>query len=139
MLLFIKVHGYDMRELQYKLYLFFRETFQFSLVVYLVLFIAETLKSGFVSMFLNLNIILGIVIFSGIGMILLENQNLILVKKKPITSENIQNCLLLSFLGGLFIFSETNTLGLLTIILSVLAGLLLFLTALLLLVDDNNK
>lgn len=46
------------------------ELFQVSIVLYLILLLAETVKAGFVSNFFNLNILLWIVLISGVGMIL---------------------------------------------------------------------
>jgi hypothetical protein len=49
-----------------------RELFQTSLVTYLILVVAETLKEGFVSNFFNMNYLLGVVLTSGTAMVLAE-------------------------------------------------------------------
>src|SRR5690348_15382582 len=49
-----------------------KELFQVSLITYLVLLIVETIKVNFVSFFFNLNILLGLVLVSGIVMVLAE-------------------------------------------------------------------
>lgn len=49
-----------------------REIFQVSLVTYLILTLAETLKPGYVSNFLNMNYVLGVVLVTGVAMVLTE-------------------------------------------------------------------
>lgn len=51
------------------------ELFQISLITYLILLITETVKSSFVSEVFNLNILLGVVLISGIGKVLTEVEN----------------------------------------------------------------
>jgi hypothetical protein len=49
-----------------------KEFFQVSLVTYLLLTLAETLKEGFVSNFFNMNYLLVVVLVTGVGMVLTE-------------------------------------------------------------------
>lgn len=63
------------RKLRPYLYIFSKELFSASLLVYLVLLILETIKSGFVTFFFNINIILILVLISGIIMVVTESKN----------------------------------------------------------------
>lgn len=49
-----------------------KDLFQVSLVTYLILLLLETVKTGFVSFFLDLNIILWVVLVSGVIMVLTD-------------------------------------------------------------------
>jgi hypothetical protein len=51
-----------------------REFFQTSLVTYLVLTLAETLKTGVVSNFFNMNYLLLVVLVTGLAMVLTESE-----------------------------------------------------------------
>jgi hypothetical protein len=64
-------------------YIVAREFFQVSLVTYLLLTLAETLKTGFVSNFFNLNYLLIIVLVTGVAMVLTEPKGLDNPAAKP--------------------------------------------------------
>jgi hypothetical protein len=51
-----------------------REFFQVFLVTYLLLTLAETFREGFVSNFFNINYLLGVVLVSGVAMVLTETE-----------------------------------------------------------------
>jgi hypothetical protein len=57
------------------IYIFSREAFQISLLLYMIALGAEIIKPGVVTNFLNLNIILVVVLVSGITMALTEKKS----------------------------------------------------------------
>ncbi len=58
-------------------YVLCREFFQVMLVTYLTATLAETLHTGVVSNFFNLNYLLIVVLISGVGMVIAEPQKLL--------------------------------------------------------------
>jgi hypothetical protein len=57
---------------RFKIYFFAKEAFQVSLLLYILALGAEMLRPGIVSNFLNLNIVLGVVLISGLSMAITE-------------------------------------------------------------------
>src|SRR5437868_3056023 len=97
-----------------KTHIISEELFQFALVTYLILILSETVKTGFVSNFFNLNILLTIVLLAGILMVMTNTEyeypsELPSVPKK-ITSADVQNIILLAVGGGLLVFYKTQDL-----------------------------
>src|SRR5260221_14684006 len=97
--------------MKYKLHIYMQELFQFSLVTYLILQLAETIQEGFVSFFFNINYLLFVVITSGLLMILTENPNVLPQPPKKITSFDVQNIILIAIGGGLLVHYKTQDLG----------------------------
>src|SRR5260221_6817816 len=118
-----------------KTHIISEELFQFALVTYLILILSETVKTGFVSNFFNLNILLAIVLFVGILMVMTNTEydlQLPAVAKK-ITSADVQNIILLAVGGGLLVFYKTQDLGKISIIISVMTmGIIMLLSFLVL-------
>ncbi len=59
---------------RYKLYIIARELFQAMLVTYMILIVVETLRSGYVSNFFNLNYLLIGVLITGIIMVITDSK-----------------------------------------------------------------
>src|ERR1051326_1122146 len=106
-----------MTNLKLKTHIISEEFFQFALVTYLMLTLAETVKTGFVSNFLNPNIILGIVLLGGVTMVLTHEGNSVTeVRPKKITGNDIQNFILLAVGGGLLVYFKTQDMGTISLI-----------------------
>ena len=123
-----------MKDFGQKINVFMQEVFQFSLLTYLVLFLIETLKTGAVSAYFNMNILLGVVLVSG-GVIVLTYSEKMPVQKATI--EDVKNGFFLALLGGCGIYFVTSDLGYLAIVIAVLTGLTLFLFTVLLYIDEQ--
>lgn len=118
---------------------FSEEIFQIFLVVYLALLLLESTKTGFVSDFFNLNILLGILLISGVTMALAKPQE---ANNKVSSLERMKNndfvyIALMAIIGGIFVFYKTNGLGYISIILSILSSLLITLLSFLILSDQT--
>ncbi|HYK08036.1 MAG TPA: hypothetical protein VEW42_00880 [Candidatus Eisenbacteria bacterium] len=116
-----------------------REFFQFAFVTYLLLLLLETIKSGFVSYFFNLNILLGVVLGSGALTALTQDKHE--EKEKPSQRNlgaDIQNSIFLAVGGGLLVFYKTQELGNISFAIAILTMLLIMLLSFLLLTDSGK-
>jgi hypothetical protein len=118
-----------------------KEVFQFSLITYLILLLAETIKQGLVSFFFNLNILLIVVLFSGVVMVLTHNEKLDEVlkteEKHKIKTSDVEYIIILAAGGALLVWYKTQDLGILSIIISVLTAIIIVLLSLLVLTDKQ--
>lgn len=114
---------------------FINKLFQTFLVLYLVLLLVEQLKEGLVSTYLNLNYLLIIVIILGILSVFTKQKP---VKKEPITNKDYVYISLLSIAGIIIIFIKTRELGYLSYLISLIAGILIFLLSYLVLTEDEE-
>ena len=109
--------------------------FQTFLVVYLVLLLTEQIWINSVSLYLNLNYLLIIVIIFGIFSVFTKQEP---VKKEPVTSLDRLYITFLSIIGTIIIFIKTKELGWLSYIISIIAGILIFLLSYLVLNEDEE-
>ncbi|SRR6266403_2262056 len=122
-----------------KLHIIAEEFFQFSLITYLILFLTETLQTGFVSNFFNLNILLEIVLASGVIMVLTHDEKLDLpTKPRKLKFFDIVYILLLALGGGSLVYYKTLDLGSIAVWISLLTGGIIILLSLLVLIDDKK-
>ncbi len=110
--------------------------FQVLLVTYLVLLLVEELWSGTVSNYLNLNYMLVIVIVLGILDVFSEQQR---VENKEATKKDYIFILLLAIAGFFIIKVKTAQLGWLSWLISIIAGILIFLLSILVLEEKDNE
>src|SRR5258706_9284712 len=129
-----------MNELRLKTHIFSEEIFQFSLITYLVLLLSESLKTGFVSNFINLNIPLFIVLITGVLMVLTQQDKFeVTAPIKRNLSADIQNSIVLAVIGGLLVFFKTQELGKISIVISILTMVLITFLSILLLTDSTTR
>lgn len=118
------------------------ELFHVSLVTYLILLLLETLDKGFVSDFFNLNILLGIVLLSGIVMVspLSHKRELDMwelidlpldgllagLRKQGISENDFYFMLIMSAGGGFLVYLKTLELQNLSILLGFLTAAVIF-------------
>jgi FtsH-binding integral membrane protein len=111
-------------------------TFQTLLVTYLLLLLVEQIWAGFVSVYLNLNYFLIIVIIIGILDVFSEHT------KKKQEKPKWHDYLFITILGltGFAIIKfKTGDLGWLSWLISVIAGILIILLSLLVLEEDEDE
>ena len=108
--------------------------FQTILVSYLILLLLEQIWNGFVSVYLNLNYLLIVVIITGILDVFSEH-NIIETKKPKITDYIF--IVILGIVGFFIISFKTQALGALSWVISAIAGILIILLSLLILGDDK--
>lgn len=109
--------------------------FQVLLVTYLALLLVEEIWSGTVSNYLNLNYLLIIVIVFGILDVFSEN--LPRENKMP-TKKDYLFIIILGIVGFLIIKFKTSSLGWLSWVISIIAGILIILLSMLVLEDNEN-
>lgn len=115
-----------------------KELFQVSLITYLLLLLAETVKTGFVSLFFNLNWLLMVVLLSGIGMVLTTDERL---ESKAQSQRNPKYDFYfvfgLAIVGGVLVFYKTFDLGFISIILMEITALLIIIVSYLILREND--
>jgi len=109
--------------------------FQTFLVTYLLLLLIEQILGNSVSFYLNLNYMLFIVIILGILSVFTKQEP---VKKELTSSLDYVYIAFLSIIGTIIIFIKTKELGWLSYIISIIAGLLIFLLSYLVLEDEED-
>lgn len=111
-------------------------TFQTLLVTYLVLLLIEQIWSGVVSVYLNLNYLLGIVVIVGILDVFSEQPE---KKKETVTRKDYLFAAILGVVGFVIIKFKTASLGGLSWLISIVAGVLIILLSVLVLTEDENE
>lgn len=107
--------------------------FQTFLVTYLILLLIDQIQAGFVSLYLNLNYLLIIVIILGILDIFSEHDSVSI--KKPNWKDYLF-IFALGIVGFIIIKFKTTQLGSLSWGISIIAGVLIILLSVLILNDD---
>lgn len=128
-----------MKPWKLKIHLIAEGIFQYSLITYLLLLLAETIQEGFVSFFFNLNLLLIVVLISGIMMVLTHEEKL--EPHSPpqkMTSADLQNTLFFAIMGGLLVYYKTQLLGKLSILLAILTGTIIILLSVLLFTNPEE-
>jgi hypothetical protein len=115
-----------------------REVFQISLTTYLLLLILETLKTGFVINFIDINYILPVIIISGIGMTVLSREQKIERKSNKIKEVDIYYIALMSLGAGGLVYIKTSELGWISIAVSVVTSLILLLISFLIFTEKSD-
>jgi hypothetical protein len=110
--------------------------FQTLLVTYLVLLLIEQIWTGIVSQYLNLNYLLIIVIIAGVLDVFSEHS---VITQKPVTWKDYSFVVLLGITGFLIIKFKTESLGWLSWLISIIAGILIILLSLLVLEEDDEN
>ena len=121
-----------------------KDVFQISLVTYLVFLLIEEFKKGFVTNNFNLNILLYLVIVSGIIAIFTEKKED--NERKPEASKQARQITKgdyflifgVGILGGVLIFLKTKDIGWISYIISIISSVLIVLLSILLFKDDEG-
>lgn len=110
--------------------------FQTLLVTYLILLLAEQIWTGIVSIYLNLNYLLVIVIIAGVLDVFSEHRAR---KQEKIKKRDYLFIILLGIAGFVIIKFKTQQLGWLSWLISIIAGILIILLSLLVLEEDEEE
>lgn len=110
--------------------------FQILLITYLVLLLVEQIWTGVVSLYLNLNYLLIVVIIVGIIDVFSEHFP---VNKKETTYKDYIFIIILGILGFLIIKYKTMQLGWLSWLISIIAGILIILLSILVLEEEDDS
>lgn len=101
-----------------------QEIFSYSLITYLILYVLETLKKESISFFFDSNVVLGIVILSGIIQIITSHSNQGL-QKRGVVMKTILS-LVVTLGGSWFVFFIMQPFETVATILTITAGIFLF-------------
>lgn len=115
------------------------EGFHISLITYLVLLLLESIKEQFVSYFFDLNILLGVVLVTGILMALTSSERNETVSSHKPFSWYGRYVALLSIGGALLVFYKTESLGALSLVVSIVTGVIIFLLSYVLMHEENEE
>src|SRR5260370_11358997 len=96
---------------KFRVHLIAQEFFQYSLITYLILLLAETLKEGFVSSFFNFNILLWIVLLRGVCMVVTNPSVELPHTPKKLNGADVQNSIVFAVIGGAIVYIKTEELG----------------------------
>ncbi len=109
--------------------------FQTLLITYLILLLAEQIWTGIVSIYINLNYLLVIVIIIGILDVFSEHS---IIEKINPTLKDYIFIIILGILGFFIIKYKTTELGWLSWLISIIAGVLIILLSFLVLEDEDE-
>lgn len=112
-----------------------REVFQVSLVTYLILLILESIKSGFVGNFVNINYLLPVILISGIAMTVLADSEQVSEQPKRIGEFDIYYIVAMSVGAGMLVYYKTSELGTISVVISVICSIVIILLSLLVFTD----
>lgn len=112
--------------------------FQYILILYLILLLLEQIFTGFVTQYLNLNYLLIVVIVVGIFDVFSEHPTNTHNNKKPTQFDYIF-IFVLGILGFAIIKFKTLELGMLSWLISIIAGVLIILLSILILQEDDQE
>lgn len=118
-----------------------KDIFEVSLVSYLIFYLIDQIKQGFVSDFFNLNYILGVAIVSGIisAFSKEEESSTGPVEEKHLTIRDYIFIIVLAIIGATIIFYKIQGLGWLSWLVSIMAGVLIVVVSILLLSKDEEE
>ncbi|TAN57099.1 hypothetical protein EPN15_05550 [Patescibacteria group bacterium] len=117
------------------------EVFKISLLSYLLFYLIEDFFPGFVSGFFSMNILLGIVVGSGVFTVVSQKEENQEGEKKEaknkIRALDIVFIVILSVIAGGLIYFKTKDLGKLGLAISIISGIIILLMSILLLMEDD--
>jgi len=117
------------------------EIFKISLLSYLLFYLIEDFFPGFVSSFFSMNILLGIVVGSGVFTVISQKEEIQEGEKKEaknnIRARDIVFIVILSIIAGGLIYLKTKDLGKLGLAISIISGIIILLMSILLLTEEE--
>lgn len=117
-----------------------QELFSVMLVTYLLLLLLETIWEGFISLHLNLNQLLIIVIITGAIAVLTGKEDYEIKKEnESITTKDHIFIIGAGILGSGIIYYKIQETGWLSYVISAMAGILIILLSILILEDENDE
>ncbi len=104
----------------------FEEVFQVMLSGYLIFLLAETIKEGIISNYFNLNILLIIIIVSGIGTVIYPNKKE--TKSRALNSDwDFLVTWGFTIFSGVIVYYKTFSMGNISYFISIIASVLVYL------------
>ena len=119
------------------IYTIIAEIFKVSLLTYFVLLIVEEFNQGIISNYFNLNILLTIIVVSGIGTVVLHSDDETEQRKHHRIKE-LFTIIVVAIIGAGLIFFKLRDIGIIAYIVSFLS-IVLTITISILIVNDKEK
>ena len=120
------------------------EIFKISLLSYLLFYLIEDFFPGFVSSFFSMNILLGIVVGSGVLTVISQKPDSAKastdegrIEENKIRARDIVFIVILSIIAGGLIYLKTKDLGKLGLAISTISGIIILLMSILLLTEEE--
>ena len=113
----------------------FDELFDVFFMGYLVFLLVETLKSGFIKNFFDINIFLLVVLVSGIGKFIFKREDVWKKEEKKVDWYLISA---LSLFSGAIVFYKTKEMGSVSYVVSIISTIFVFLLSYITLNDENS-
>lgn len=114
------------------------EIFKISLISYLVFYLIESFKTGFITDFFDLNILLIITILSGIFTVLFKKEAEEKKEKQIIRPRDYIFIIILGVVATGLIYYKIKEIGWLSYIISIISGVIIILLSILLLNEPEN-
>jgi len=122
------------------------EIFKISLLSYLLFYLIEDFFPGFVSSFFSMNILLGIVVGSGVLTVISQKPDSAKastdegrIEENKIRARDIVFIVILSIIAGGLIYLKTKSLGGLGLAISIISGIIILLMSILLLTEEEKN
>ena len=120
------------------------EIFKISLLSYLLFYLIEDFFPGFVSSFFSMNILLGIVVGSGVLTVISQKPDSAKastdegrIEENKFRARDIVFIVILSIIAGGLIYLKTKDLGKLGLAISIISGIIILLMSILLLTEEE--
>ncbi|HSX39316.1 MAG TPA: hypothetical protein VLI92_01875 [Candidatus Saccharimonadales bacterium] len=121
-----------------KLGIFVKYLFETSLFLYIICIVLDLIKTGFVSNVFDLNILLAVVLVSGVLSALLGYEEVTQIGKPTITDSNWYFIIGISCIGAVVIFIKTMYLGNISYFITGATFIISILLSYLVLIDDSE-
>jgi len=113
------------------------EIFKVSLLTYFILFIIEEFNKGIISNYFNFNILLTIIVVTGIATVLLDTDDQI-EQRKNLRTKELLTIIAVAIIGGAIVFFKLQDVGIIAYIISFLSMVLVFLISILIVNDKKS-
>lgn len=133
----MKIENINLSKLKKEILYFAEAIFTSSLIGYLMLFLFESIKEGFVSNYFNMNIFLWVCFASGAVLVLIKEDAK--PQKTKITARDYVFILFIGICGGLIIWLKTKEMGYVSYLIGVISGILIICLSILLLSENKEK
>lgn len=114
------------------------EIFKVSLISYLIFYLIESFKEGFIIDYFNLNILLTITVLSGIFTVLFKKEAEEKKEKQIIRPRDYIFIIILGLIAAVVIYYKIKGLGWLSYVISIVSGVIIILLSILLINESDE-
>lgn len=114
------------------------EIFKISLITYLIFYLIDSFKTGFITDYFNLNLLLIITILSGIFTVIFKKEVEVKKELQKIKKREYIFIIFLGIISAGLIYYKIKSIGRLSYIISIISGIIIILLSILLLNDQQE-